>query len=429
MKKSLIMVLAALVIGLTSCVKDLEKEGISETTTLIGRIIEESSQTPVPGVKVSVTNGSRTYASCTTEDDGNFELKVNFDKIDKDYYLLMDGGTAIKTKKNELHGMGMEMYDYTNVILYNALETDGLSIVSLEINSIKAYSADCEAEIIAGTDVNVVKRGFCWSSSNQNPTISNHATENGSGAGDYTGIISGLAENTTYFVRAYAQTIDLIVYSNPKSFKTYAMPSVTTSFVSSITAGSAECGGEVLSDGGLPITSRGICWHTFPNPTIDNSCKYDENNSIGAFSCSINNLSENTTYYVRAFAQNSSGISYGEERSFKTNQVTLPTFQWGGNTYYVAPDPGYPMDHDMAWTYCRNLTLYGISDWELPMRNELIQMYNDKNSIGGFSSDWYWSGTEYEEFESYYYVNFKDGTVSHSYISSRHRIRPIRKKN
>ena len=211
MKKSLIIILAALVIGFIGCVKDLEKENFSETSTLIGRIIEESSQRPVAGVKVSITNGSRTYASCTTEEDGNFELKVNFDKLDKDYYLLMDGGTAIKTKKSELRGMGMEMYDYTNIILYNATETDGMSVTSLEITSITASSADCKAEIIVGTDVNVTKRGFCWSSSNENPTISNHATDNGSGAGNYTGSISGLAEKTKYYVRAYAQTIDTVV--------------------------------------------------------------------------------------------------------------------------------------------------------------------------------------------------------------------------
>ena len=61
MKKSMIIFLAALVIVFIGCVKDLNKEGICETTKLIGRVIEESTQNPVAGVKVSVTNGSRTY--------------------------------------------------------------------------------------------------------------------------------------------------------------------------------------------------------------------------------------------------------------------------------------------------------------------------------------------------------------------------------
>lgn len=440
MKKSMIVFLAALVIVFIGCVKELEKEGICETTKLIGRVIEESTQNPVAGVKVSVTNGSRTYTSCITEGDGNFELQVNFDKIDKDYYLLMDGGTAAKTKKNELHGMGMEVYDYTNVFLYNAQETDGLSVSSLEITSITASSAVCKAEIIAGTDVHVTKRGICWSSSNENPTTSNHAMDNGSGAGYYTGEISGLAENTTYYIRAYAQTTDTIAYSNPKSFKTYALPSVTTNLVLNITAVSAECGGDVLSNGGLPIIGRGICWNTFSNPTIDNSCKYDENNSLGAFSCSMNDLNENTTYYVRAFARNSSGISYGEERSLKTENVNLPTFQCNGNTYYVAPDPGNGMLYSTANSYCDNLTLFGLSDWKLPTEDELIQMYNNRNTIGGFASLEYWTRTSINTWGDNYchrLIDFADGsldcwwtnTVGHDDPCPYSRVRPIRRKN
>lgn len=117
MKKRLVLVTAVLAIMLVSCVKSLSKEGVSETTTLIGRVVEESSQTPVLGAKVSITNGLSTYALCITKEDGAFELKVNFDEIDDDYFLLIDGGMEWKTIKRELFGMGQERYDYTSVIL------------------------------------------------------------------------------------------------------------------------------------------------------------------------------------------------------------------------------------------------------------------------------------------------------------------------
>ena len=347
----------------------------------------------------------------------------------------MDGGTAAKTKKTELHGMGMEMYDYTNIILYNSLETDGLPVISLEITSISAHSAVCKAKIIAGTDVNVTKRGFCWSSSNENPTISNHVLDNGSGAGNYTGEISGLAQNTTYYVRAYAQTTDTIVYSNPKSFKTYALPSVMTILVTNITTVSAECRGEVLSDGGSTVTERGVCYSLAPNPTINNTT-VTSGTGTGSFTCELTGLTKNTKYYVKAYAKNSYGVAYGEEKSFTTD--AFPTFQYGGHTYYVAPDPGNRMEWSAANSYCNNLSLEGMTGWKMPTRDELVQMYADRMSIGGFYIDssytgsMYWSSTATGNY--HYYVRFYSGSVfwdptDYHYGTTKCRVRPIRRKN
>ena len=50
----------------------------------------------------------------------------------------------------------------------------------------------------------VSKRGFCWSSSTQNPTIQNDTIVSGNGAGFYSGTIKGLKGQTTYYVRAFA---------------------------------------------------------------------------------------------------------------------------------------------------------------------------------------------------------------------------------
>ncbi len=93
--------------------------------------------------------------------------------------------------------------------------------------------------------------------------------------------------------------------------------SVTISPVSNITEHTAVCGGEVLTDGGMPIIERGICWSTSHNPTISNSRTMD-GAGVGAFTSTISGLTAGTTYYVRAYAVNSVGTAYSGEISFTT---------------------------------------------------------------------------------------------------------------
>ena len=97
---------------------------------------------------------------------------------------------------------------------------------------------------------------------------------------------------------------------------------VKTKDVSDITTNSATCGGNVASYGNGSITARGVCWSTNPNPTINDN-KTSDGSGTGDFTSNLTNLTENTTYYVRAYATNEKGTSYGEEKSFKT----LPVYQ------------------------------------------------------------------------------------------------------
>jgi hypothetical protein len=94
--------------------------------------------------------------------------------------------------------------------------------------------------------------------------------------------------------------------------------SVTINPVSNITEHTALCGGEVLTDGGMPIIERGICWSTSHNPTTSNSHTMD-GAGVGAFTSTISGLTAGTTYYVRAYAVNSVGTAYSGELSFTTS--------------------------------------------------------------------------------------------------------------
>ncbi|MCX6266603.1 MAG: hypothetical protein NTW16_04505, partial [Bacteroidetes bacterium] len=95
-------------------------------------------------------------------------------------------------------------------------------------------------------------------------------------------------------------------------------PTVHTTAATNVTQTTASSGGNVTSDGGAAVTSRGICWNTFPNPTIADSHN-SEGSGTGEFVSNLTGLIPNTYYYVRAYATNSSGTGYGNEIAILTS--------------------------------------------------------------------------------------------------------------
>lgn len=99
-------------------------------------------------------------------------------------------------------------------------------------------------------------------------------------------------------------------------------PELTTAETTEITQTTAVSGGEITNDGNAYIIQQGVCWSKNENPTInDNKTANWTNEKVRAgFRCEISELEPNTTYYVRAFASNSEGTSYGNTTTFKTKQ-------------------------------------------------------------------------------------------------------------
>lgn len=110
------------------------------------------------------------------------------------------------------------------------------------------------------------------------------------------------------------------------------IPTITTNAISNITLSSATSGGSINSDGGSPITARGVCWNTTGNPTIADS-KTSDGSGLSVFTSTMTGLTAATTYYVRAYATNGVGTGYGEEVRFTTytGQVT----DIDGNVYHT----------------------------------------------------------------------------------------------
>ncbi len=92
---------------------------------------------------------------------------------------------------------------------------------------------------------------------------------------------------------------------------------VSTGEITNITTTTANCSGNVIADRGFSVAARGICWNTVGSPTISDFTTID-GNGLGTFTSNLSGLLPNTTYYVRAYATNSEGTAYGEEKSFTT---------------------------------------------------------------------------------------------------------------
>lgn len=243
------------------------------------------------------------------------------------------------------------------------------------------------------------------------------------------------------------------------------LPDVSTTAITSVTFGSAASGGNVTNDGGAVVTAKGICWSTNPGPTTALSTKTTEGTGSGNFISSLAGLTLGTTYYVRAYAINSVGTNYGSELSFTTSPTVVigDSYLGGKVAYLLAPgDAGYnasvlhgfiAANTDQAngrWgtenlvmpgadgtaigtglqntidimatepipvvaaRLCRGVTINGYSDWYLPSKDELHQLYINRASIGGFNpSGWYISSTEYDN-DGYngWYEDFSSGNQS-----------------
>ena len=191
------------------------------------------------------------------------------------------------------------------------------------ITAIGSVSASSGGAILTDGGATVYFRGLCWSTSS-NPTIAlSTKTVDGSGIGAFTSAITGLTNNTTYYVRSYATNAAGTAYGNELAFT--LLPISSTLSISNLMATTADCGGNISAGGNETITARGVCWSTNSNPTIALSTKTVDGTGIGSFTSSITGLTQTTTYYVRSYATNVAGTAYGNEVVFTTLTLDVPT--------------------------------------------------------------------------------------------------------
>lgn len=139
-------------------------------------------------------------------------------------------------------------------------------------------------------------------------------------------VISALFSDTTYHFRIVAINNDGTSFGNDLTFIP-GVPIVLTTAVSAITTSSVICGGDIISDGGIPVLSRGICWATTSNPVVEGN-HTAEGSGTGSFISLIDGLVSNTLYHARAYAQNANGFYYGQDVEFTTLCETVSSFPW-----------------------------------------------------------------------------------------------------
>jgi len=173
----------------------------------------------------------------------------------------------------------------------------------------------------------ITDRGVCYYSTDPtNKTCVSSSTVNPLDIGTFMVNLQSLVPGTTYYIKAYATNAVGTAYSTETSFKTTSLPVVTTTVPSQIQGRSVSGGGTVFYVGDMTLQARGVVWGTSPNPTIDLATKTSESVTgvgTGIYSSSLNGLTPNTTYYVRAYAINSDGVGYGENLSFLTADYAM----------------------------------------------------------------------------------------------------------
>ena len=397
---------------------------ITQTSAVCGGNIQAGGGSPITerGVCWNITGNPTNTDTHTTNGTGSGAFTSTITGLTGNtlYYVRAYATNATGTT------YGNQVTFTTSPVLATISTTD-VSLVTLT-------TAASGGNITSNGGANVTARGVCWNTA-PNPTTANTKTTDGSGSGIFTSSLTGLVASTQYYVRSYATTSIGTVYGNEVNFTTLlnpTVPTVTTNVITSITNISATGGGNVLSDGGSSVSFRGICWSTNPNPaTTDNHTT--DGSGMGSFTSSMTSLIAGTTYYVRAYAVNNAGTSYGNEVSFIPVYVLGQNYA-GGIIFYIDNTGAHGLvaatsissystpwgckgtligttslalgsgqsnttailngcsEGDIAARVCDNLVLNGYDDWFLPSKEELALMIE---TVGGYySPGYYWSSSE-----------------------------------
>lgn len=370
------------------------------------------SLTPMPTVENTIKK-----ITCPVNDNTKYSYTLNDLEINQTYYVrayaINSTGTAYSS--NEV--------SFTPNPTLPAVTTH--EVYNLDIAN---GTVTFRGEVTEVGEPAYTERGFVYSEMPA-PTINNDKIiANGAGIkGSFTYTLNSLKINRTYYVRAYATNSAGTAYSsNAVSFTTRPiLPVVKTLKIynPNISNGTATFRGEVVSAGEPVYTERGFVYSEMPAPTI-NDDKIIANGSglVGSFSKSASNLPRNG-YYVRAYATNAGGTSYGEEEHIAPEWIALTA----AGIAVQCKDLGTG-DHATAVSMCENSIVGGYTDWRLPTKDELMILYNNRELIGGFSKNNYWAsdyGSDYY-YDYRYCVNFANGRLDKGYKTNDFCVRAIR---
>jgi uncharacterized protein (TIGR02145 family) len=246
---------------------------------------------------------------------GSFEATITNLSPNLKYYL----------RAYAINSVGISYGDQVTFVTKTALAV----LTTSEVSSITSSGARSGGNITYNGGAGIISQGVCFSTT-PGPTIQNKTVSSETGPAAFEVELKELTYFTTYYIRAYATNQAGTAYGNEFSFTT--LPTTATLGavgINIIGTETATASVIVLNDGGASVSSRGFCWSTSSNPTIqDNSSSV--NSGIGAFDFNINGLNFGTVYHVRAYATNSLGTAYSNDFDFCTDLKDID-----GNVYDV----------------------------------------------------------------------------------------------
>ena len=285
------------------------------------------------------------------------------------------------------------------------LTTAKPTVMTRLVTDVSDTSAVCGGNVTSIGSTPLTARGVCWAT-HHNPTIDDDKTFDGVDVGEFISNITELTEGTVYHVRAYATNEEGTSYGEEIAFRTLTFPTVSTNIVTNVSFTTATCGGNISSDGGAEVTACGVCWSTSQNPTISDN-KTIDGEGLGDFTSNITGLTAETTYYVRAYATNSVGIAYGEQRIFTTATTVLPTVTTSAASNIT--ETSAVCGGNVTWDGGATITSRGIVYWT--SSSNLLQTVVCGSGTGNFTTTL--SGLSAGT--TYYYKAYSTNSVGTSY--------------
>ncbi|MCC5904923.1 MAG: fibronectin type III domain-containing protein [Balneolaceae bacterium] len=228
-------------------------------------------------------------------------------------YAPSDNARSMREIKHVIAGYKERMIDV------NAPE-----VVTADVQEIAFTTAKTGGIVTDDGGRFVESRGVCYNEFSM-PGFSDTCISGGSGTGEFTMEMTELAENTRYFVRAYATNSIGTTFGDEKSFITLSRsaPVVSTLPVLQTGVSSAIAAGEITDDGGGEVTGTGVCWSEQPGPGLNDTCK-SANVEAGIFEVEVTGLNHSTSYFIRAYAMNETGTAFGDDQEFTTETLHPP---------------------------------------------------------------------------------------------------------
>lgn len=206
--------------------------------------------------------------------------------------------------------------------------TDGMPLVAEpDTVDISFTSATFSSKLLESGDSLITALGFCYGTE-PNPTLDNDfVTAELQADSTFSASLPDIVQQTRYYVRAFATNSYGTFYSDG-SGATFVLkdqkPTVETEEPQVGIGGNVAFSGTILAEGMSPVTEAGFLWSTEEEPTLETPKSSHRNlfeEGATEYAMTLGNMRGGTTYYVRLYAKNEYGTSYGEVKAFETPRI------------------------------------------------------------------------------------------------------------